>query len=214
MARWQRGFTLLEVLVVVTLIALTSAILVPALLRVNTTAPADVADQLADTLTELSERSLFLGQVTALEITPQSYMPFYYDVATSTFLPFNETTLQSVTLPESITLAWQPDDSQLEKQVVEGIEQAESSAQKLNEKVRKTVPQIYFLPGGQASSGRLILTAADGKVSRLALDALGQVQRLDRKKDAESGALENGSDLPPLLLPDDTNFYRTLEASP
>src|SRR5690606_16398369 len=55
----QRGFTLLEVLVVVALVALTSAILVPALLRVDTNAKVEVAAKLADTLTELSERSLF-----------------------------------------------------------------------------------------------------------------------------------------------------------
>lgn len=209
-ARRQSGFTLLEVLVVVTLIALTSAILVPALLRVNTAAPADAANQLADTLTELSERSLFLGQVTALRVDDHGYVPLHYDVTTDAFLPFDESTLAAVELPAVFTLGWRADDGQLEKQFQAN---AGASAGVANQPAtgaggqQHLVPQIYFLPGGQASSGLLTLANEEGKSVRLSLDALGQVRRLDDKEDGTAG--ETGA-LPPLLLPDDTNFYRTL----
>jgi general secretion pathway protein H len=210
----QRGFTLLEVLVVVALIALTSAILVPALLRVDTGAKVEAAAKLADTLTELSERSLFLGQITALRLDDHGYTPLYYDISSETFQPFDEDNLASSHFSDGLTLSWQPDDASLSGQLQGGM----SKQRKDDDKDEKsdssqdtdTLPQIFFLPGGQASSGLLAVTDADGHVSRLELNPLGQVTQLD----SGDKSTDDKPALPPLLLPDDASFYQTQGGAP
>lgn len=196
---------------VVALIALTSAILVPALLRVDTGAKVEVANKLADALSELSERSLFLGQITALRVDAHGYTPLYYAISTEKFQPFDVSNLRAQHFDETLSLAWQPDDAALAGQLKSGMSKRQTDTdndappqQQAEASANVELPQIFFLPGGQASSGLLTLTDEDGHNTRLQLDPLGQVTLLD--SNAEDA---NTPELPPLLLPDDASFYQT-----
>jgi general secretion pathway protein H len=216
-SREVKGFTLLEVLVVVGLIALTSAILVPALLRVDTSVPVSAIDELATTLSELSERSLFMGQITALRVTDHGYEPLYYNVDDARFETFETSSLLAQSLPSNLKLEWQADgDSDLSSQISKALEppsdqdsisSQESQAQVAtqDQDTNQPPPQVYFLPGGQASAGEFTLTTTDGKTTRVRLDTLGQVTK-------PSADDKTSTQLPPLLLPDDGSFYQQLGA--
>lgn len=210
---------------VVVLIALTSAILVPAMLRTSSRIPTDAASKLTTSLEELSERSLFLGQVTALRITDSGYTPLYYDISSGKFVAFKQANLGAVKLPDNLRLDWRADgDSPLAANLSQGIARQHSLDDTATVSDRSTdnadtdadtesakLPQIFFLPGGQATSGELTLAnmdAADAAV-HLQLNPLGRVTRLDRdnpEDDDESSAFGADANQPPLLLPKNSSL--------
>lgn len=213
---------------VVVLIALTSAILVPAMLRTSSRIPLDAASKLTTSLEELSERSLFLGQITALRITDTGYTPLHYDIASGKFVAFSQGDLGAVRLPDNLRLDWRADgDSPLAASLSQGIarqqtldDDAASPGQNSNDSGADTdsdadaLPQIFFLPGGQSTSGELTLAntdVTDGAV-HLQLNPLGRVTRLDEGlSESTSNSHSLGDDdahLPPLLLPKNASLYQ------
>lgn len=203
----NRGFSLLELLVVVFILALTSSILVPMLLRVSDGAIVSEADKLANTLSELSERSLFLGQLTALQLDETSYRPVYFDVEQERFIAFNQNNLKARTLAADMNVEWLADaSSDRNKNVISrGLTQQDQSDDEMEfessteQKDDIELPSIYFLPSGDATAGTLVLKT-DDQQQTLYLSAFGKVTRLNFDERSDDQAL------PDLILPDDFSF--------
>lgn len=194
----ERGFTLLELLVVVFILALTSSIMVPMLLRVGDGAVVSEADKLANTLSELSERSLFLGQLTALQLDDNQYRPVYYDVEQGAFIVFDQNNLKPHALPEDTRITWETEASNNSEIINSGLQRPDE-ADDSQQTPEDMLPAIYFLPSGDATAGILTIEL-DDQQQRLHLSAFGKVKRLDADETAEL----NG--LPDLILPDDGGF--------
>lgn len=176
--RRQHGFTLLEVLVVVTLLALLASLVIPMMGR---DPQADnigfQAAQLRDRLQQLSENSLFRGEVMALRLEPDGYTPMRYVAETQTLEPFDtDELLAPQTLPEDYLLEWE-----LEKNDDPREQTLQDASQLLfagkDEKVEKNLlPQLFFFPSGEATPVQLWLrNSATGEQRELQLDAIGRV---------------------------------------
>jgi general secretion pathway protein H len=113
----QSGFTLLEIMVVVGLIALLSAVVVS---QGNWTSDDRQLEQesarLKDTLALLNERSLFSGQLLALRLRHDGWEPLAYDIAAADFLPIEDTALKPRQIPPPLELVWQLDELADEEQ--------------------------------------------------------------------------------------------------
>lgn len=197
----QRGFTLLEVLVVVALVALVSAILVPSLSQAVNLTSSNTSDRLVSTINELAEKSVFSGQITALHIGDKGYQPLHYSPAAGAFQPFNTATLKQTLLPANARLDWAAaKQMQQQSSIQSGITRHASQGvgdDAADKETDISMPQILFMPSGQATDGILTLTTDAGKV-RLRINPMGRVKRLTQQSPNEPAK-------PPLLLPRNAN---------
>lgn len=194
----SRGFTLLEVLVVVTLLALLASVAAPVM--VNRLGGADMdreAEKLTARLHQLNEQSLFLGQLLAARLQEDGLQPLRYSLEERDFVSMDADSgsLRRLELPDGIRLEWRLEDVERD-----GPDLADAVSSRLSDDDGETdddtradededddaqAPQLYFFPSGEASPATLWLrtTAGDGEDSlRLELDALGQVHRPDREE--------------------------------
>lgn len=198
----QRGFTLLEVLVVITLVALVSAVLIPATLRIDAKQEVDVAQSLKSTLIDLSESSLFSDRVTALSINSDSYTAKYFSADEGKFKPISQK--PTIQLPDSVTLVWQPEaEENFSSNLNDSIKKHRTKQeQRQKDKGNDTaLPDIFFMPGGQATAGLLTISGDSDQIAYLRIDSRGAITIGDKAEFKRAG------ELPDLILPDDALSY-------
>ncbi len=210
----QSGFTLLEILVVVMLVGLLTAVIAG---QGNWTLSEDGLDEesarLRDTLELLNERSLFSGQLLALRLRGDGWVPLAYDRNEQEFLPLNDTSLKARQLAANLSLEWQVDaleDDQVSLSDVaenlvkddmmatpEGLstqsederegEEDEERAPEQSRKEDKELPQVFFFPSGEVTPVTVSLLSNDDldQFRRWQVSALGQVINPDALEEEE-----------------------------
>lgn len=208
----SRGFTLLEVLVVVSLLALLAAVAAPVMVnRLGEDDMAREAEKLTARLYQLNEQSLFLGQLLAARLEEGGLQPLRYSLEERGFVPTDADSgsVSALELPPGIRLEWR-----LEELDREGPELADAVSARLadgddddadrnnnsadrdndgadrgdergDEDGEDEPPQLYFFPSGEVSPATLWLRAVDGDGEagvRLELDALGGVHRPEEQE--------------------------------
>ena len=205
----QRGFTLLEILVVVGLVAMLSlaVLVVPVWVDDSRQLDGEVA-QLSDTLTMLSEESLFSGKLMALRLTDTGWTPLVYDVIERRFVPVQSNGLQARSLPESLELSWQLDELESDNEDTVTLGQM---AEKLvgndpfgrggrglfddapketreqrrerekREEQNKILPQVFFFPSGETTG----ITFTVRSRNDIDLEARRQLTTLGKVRDPD-----------------------------
>lgn len=177
-SRRSLGFTLLEVLVVVTLLALLASMVVPMMGRNTDTEDLDFqAKHLKDVIQQLAENSMFRGELMALRLDENRYQPQRYNVDEQVFEPIAGNELfAEFELPANYLLEWtlaeqdDPGQSSL-NQVAANLVATENNVDK------DDLPQLYFFPSGEATPVTLILRDAEKSDElKLELDAVGRVE--------------------------------------
>ena len=186
----QSGFTLLEILVVVTLVAGIAAFVMPALLGENPgKAQRSEADRIGRLLTLASDYSLFRGQLVAVTLTSDQITPLVFSLDEQDFIPVDEKGLRAIDLEEPLQLEWEldttgsPDQPTLAQAALavrnekkqEPGEQGDQQAE-----VPEEDPQLFFFPSGEATGAVLLIRHPDNpETLRLKLDAMGRVSDPD-----------------------------------
>lgn len=171
----QQGFTLLEVLVVVTLLALFASLTLPMMGRdAGAKNVTQHSKRLHDTLRLLAENSMFRGQVLALRVDDTEYQPLFFDIQTQEFLPFDDNPLLAAyKLPEDYLLEWQlgETDEGYEKDLLSAVQSMTISVDDENE-----LPQLFFFPSGETTPIKLIMRDSESAEEvTMALDTFGRV---------------------------------------
>ncbi|MDF1780390.1 MAG: type II secretion system minor pseudopilin GspH [Alcanivoracaceae bacterium] len=176
-SRRSLGFTLLEVLVVVTLLALLASMVVPMMGRNTETEDLDFqAKHLKDVIQQLAENSMFRGELMALRLDDTRYQPQRYNIDDQVFEPIVGNDLfTEFELPTNYLLEWtlteqdDPGQSSL-NQVAANLVTTQNNVDK------DDLPQLYFFPSGEATPVTLILRDGEkGDEVKLELDAVGRV---------------------------------------
>lgn len=111
--RRQRGFTLLEILLVSALLALFASIALPLVNRQGNPRDFDwQAERLRDTIQRLNENSLFRGELLALRLSDEGYLPLRYEPELAGFVLAEDSrgALDEFELPEGIVLEWEVEE--------------------------------------------------------------------------------------------------------
>ena len=210
----QAGFTLLEILVVVMLIGLLTAVIAS---QGNWTLSEDGLDEeaarLYDTLELLNERSLFSGQLLALRLKSNGWVPLAYDRNERDFLPIDDASLKSRALAANLSLEWQVDsleddqvslsdvaENLVKKDVMAAPEGLSDQADEDGSETRseddrdKPLPQVFFFPSGEVTPVTLSMLSNDDldRFQRWQISALGQVSDPDNadQEDNEGSVFE------------------------
>lgn len=186
----SRGFTLLEVLVVVSLLALLAAVAAPVMVnRLGDDDMAREAEKLTARLYQLNEQSLFLGQLLAARLEEDGLQPLRYSLEEREFVPTaaGSGSVSALELPPGIRLEWrleelEGDEPELADAVSARLADGDdddadrnSSGDERNnddagrdddggedENGEAEAPQLYFFPSGEVSPATLWLRAVDG----------------------------------------------------
>lgn len=183
----HRGFSLLEVMVVVTLIALFATVAVPAMVRQGSELE-DSTRRLAGTLRLMHEHSLFRSEMVALRLRADGYTPLRFSAEEAAFVPLVTDRLDAVALPEQLLLEWQldsPEENQTDwagitEQRLEAMQDArgeDSEREDATEAGDSEFPQVFFFPSGEASPVAFRVRADEGDERQVRLGALGDVSR-------------------------------------
>ena len=184
--RNNSGFTLLEVLVVVTLLALFASLVLPMVSQRDSVDGVEHAsERLASSLSLLSENSVFRGHVLAMSLRPDGYTPMQYDIASNTFVTLvDDKSFDRVDFDQNLIFEWQLDeradgDVSLEE-AMEGVVSAQSNAptqsSQDDDQEELPLPQLFFFPSGESTPVLLVLRDTDtGEERKLQLDIVGRV---------------------------------------
>jgi general secretion pathway protein H len=173
----QAGFTLLEVLVVVTLMVVVSTLMVTAALRGGAQDPAaKAAAQFSDVVTLMTENSLFRGELLALRLQYSGWEPLRFDVTTGEFMPLTKP-LQATALVDGVGLEWLLEEGRDRDRP----DIAEAGAGLISDDItageKPQPPQVFFFPSGEVSPLTVWLTDQNsGERHELKIDALGVVK--------------------------------------
>lgn len=193
----QAGFTLLEILVVVMLVGLLTAVIAS---QGNWTLSDDGiqedADRLRDTLELLNERSLFSGQLLALQLQGDGWTPLAYDRNERAFLAIEDSSLRARTLSPGQSLEWQVDaldeeevslsdvaESLVKEDMMATPEELSTSTEESGKnessstEADKDLPQVFFFPSGEVTPVTVTLLSDEQPdvFQRWQISALGQV---------------------------------------
>lgn len=188
----QRGFTLLEILIAVGLVALLSLAVLTVPVWTNDSRELDTqTGRLSDTLTMLSEQSLFSGKLLALRLTDNGWTPLQYKVGERQFVPADGEGLKAQSLPAGLELSWQIDQLPQEDEQTITLAQAakqmiaqdpfsdhgllgsrslgsgkqsgakQSGAKRNDNGASEPLPQIYFFPSGESTPVTFTLRSRD-----------------------------------------------------
>ncbi|MFN3713206.1 MAG: type II secretion system minor pseudopilin GspH [Alcanivoracaceae bacterium] len=170
-----RGFTLLEVLVVMTLMVLVSTLLVVGALRAGSGNPvAKASGELVDVFSLMTEQSLFRGDLLALRLDADGWQPLRYDVDTAEFVPL-PAPLAPRRLDESVQLEWQLHENR-DRDRPSLSQVADILLPEKSDSDTPEPPQVFFFPSGEVTPITLLLRQIGGDTEQVLLvDPLGQV---------------------------------------
>lgn len=190
LARHQRsrinsqGFTLVEVLLVVTLFALMAAFLVPNLSVSEQSKTDTFATHVEILLGEMAEYSVYSGELLALRITDTQLIPLRFASYEEGFQPYSADigSIKPLGLPAQLGLRWEDEDMDASQQAdPDALAQwQESDATRTSSKEfgrKEVAPDIFFYPSGETSAGTLIFYSDDFNASvshKVSLNPLGR----------------------------------------
>lgn len=180
----HQGFTLVEVLLVVTLFALMAAFLVPNL-SIGERSKADTfVARVEVLLAEMSEYSVYSGELMALRITDTHLTPMRFASYEEGFIPYTATTggIKPLTAPAHIGLRWQSEDAEdlnlADPEALQKWQESDvSKVQSIEFGKKEISPEVFFYPSGEASAGALLLYQTETSTQtthRILLNALGR----------------------------------------
>lgn len=186
--RSPRGFSLLEIMVVVALIALLAAIAVPTLMRDPGGGPGQQADRVSGLLEQLNEQSLFLGQLLAARLKENTVQPLRFDHEEGEFVAMDGAgELGPLELPGDMRLEWRLEETGDREEVnlrdaVSNRMMGDEDETGGNDDEEENPPQVFFFPSGEATPVTLWLRrrGAEGDGLRLELNSVGRVERPGR----------------------------------
>ncbi|MBZ2187859.1 prepilin-type N-terminal cleavage/methylation domain-containing protein [Alcanivorax sp. JB21] len=161
----ERGFTLIEVLIVVVLIGLFAALLVPNMIVGNERDLDQGALRLQDVLASVGEHSVFSGELLGVRLEEDRVVPMRFDPVEQKFVVFggqSRVGLDTWRLDEDLRLAWDlgnPEEDAADSHG--GVTIAQAAEARLiageDEDDRDKRPQLFFFPSGEATPARLSL---------------------------------------------------------
>ncbi len=200
----QSGFTLLEILIAVGVVAMLSLAVLTVPVWTDDSRELDTqSSRLSDTLTMLSEQSLFSGKLLALRLTDHGWTPLQYDVGQRRFVPADGEGLKAQSLPPGLELSWQIDQLPQEDEQSVTLAQAAkrmiaqdpfsdhgllgsrsldgdsgSTTRKNDDENNQLLPQVYFFPSGESTPITFTLRSRNDSdlQAKRQLTALGQVR--------------------------------------
>lgn len=181
----QTGFTLVEVLVVVVLMALMAALLLPNISVGDKSKQQQFAQNAHILFAALAEESVFSGELLALEITAESLTPLRFVSYDDGFKPYQQSTgsIKPLPLPDVTSLRWQAEDELLsaEESADAGtLQQWQASSRAIvgshTFAERAVAPDVFFYPSGETSPGELRIYTDSGAQMVLSLSMLGQTK--------------------------------------
>lgn len=191
--RPHQGFTLVEVLLVVTLFALMAAFLVPSLSVGERSKTDTFSARVEVLLAEMSEYSVYSGELMALRITETHLTPMRFVSYDEGFIPYTATTggIKPLAAPAHISLRWQSEEAeavnQADPEALQQWQESDASKVQSTEFGKKEIsPEVFFYPSGEASAGALLLYQNDTSTQaahRILLNALGR-PALEREDEA------------------------------
>ncbi len=191
------GFSLLEIMVVAALIALVAAVAVPTLMRNPGDGLEEQSERVSALLQQLSEQSLFLGEMLAVRLESGAVRPLRFAHEEGEFVAMEGAgELGALDLSGDIRLEWRLEDSEdrqgvnLREAVSSRMmgDEAESGGQDDGED-DSAPPQVFFFPSGEATPITLWLRreGAAGEGKQLRLNSLGRVERPSRENGDDEG---------------------------
>ena len=161
----ERGFTLIEVLIVIVLIGIFAALLVPNMIVGNERDLDQGALRLQDVLASVGEHSVFSGELLGVRLEEDRVVPMRFDPVEQKFVVFggqSRAGLETWRLSEDLRLAWDlesPEEDGSEGYGGVGIAQAAEARLVAGEDEDDADqrPQLFFFPSGEATSARLSL---------------------------------------------------------
>ena len=194
----QTGFTLLEILVVVTLVAGIAAFVMPALLGDNPVKEQRAqADRVSRLLTLASDYSLFRGQLVALLLSPEEITPLVFSLEEQDFVSLEEEGLRVLALEEPLQLEWELDAQAGEAgptladaalAATQPDKPGQYGEQESPVTATEETPQLFFFPSGEATTATMMIRHPDSaEPVRLQLDAMGRVRDPDAATAEEEG---------------------------
>lgn len=188
----SRGFSLLELMVIIALVGLVAAVVVPNLTTRDKDSLAGATDELRVQLSRLSERSLVRGELLAVRLRERSLETLRYDFQQGGFVPL-DADAPVVKLPEHLALEWQ-----LSEQEDDGSDLADTMESMVGDSDSKfsgrdddsdtendsmdEFPQLFFFPSGEATAVTLWVRDRDDDAEMaLEVDSLGRVAPVDRE---------------------------------
>lgn len=179
----QTGFTLVEVLVVVVLMALMAALLLPNISVGDKSKHEQFAQNAHVLFAALAEESVFSGELLALQITEESLRPLRFASYEEGFTPYQQSTgsIKPLPLPSGVSLRWQAQGelaSDEQSADAGALEQWQTSSgatvQAHTFGAQAVAPDVFFYPSGETSPGELRIYADAAVPQALTLSMLGQ----------------------------------------
>ncbi len=162
-ARRPAGFTLLEILVVVALVALISAVAAPLIFGGDEHRKLErKAGKVVDLLDTMGEQSLFLGEFLALRLHSDRIEPMRFDPVEqefSAFVPDTPGAPRVLYLEEGMRLDWTLETPDQRDDRREGMDPGEffREQDQAEDEGEQELPQLFFFPSGESSAARLVL---------------------------------------------------------
>lgn len=184
----QHGFTLVEILVVVTLVAVFAAVLIPNLHIGNERTLDQGAARLQELLAAVGEQSVFSGELLGIRLKEDRIVPMRFDPAQQKFVSFggdSRAGLGAWDLGDDLRLSWDLEKVEQDNSsspytagfgLVEAAEARLTAGEKDDDKDSR--PQLFFFPSGEATPAhfKLELIGSDRMPVELELDALSRAK--------------------------------------